>query len=132
MNAVVVDDSLIVLERVASLLRELPMITTVLLAIDGISGLALIEKERPQLVVLDIHMPSLDGQRFDSGMDILKVIKSSANPPAVIMLSNFAEPIYRVRCAQLGADAFLDKSNEFDKLLNVASLLLTQHRPFQA
>ncbi len=128
MNAVVVDDSLIVLERVASLLRELPWISSVSLAIDGISGLALIEKVHPQLVVLDIHMPSLDGQRFDSGMDVLKAIKSTANPPAVIMLSNFAEPIYRARCALLGADAFLDKSNEFDKLLNVADLLLTQRR----
>lgn len=126
MNAVVVDDSLIVLERVASLLRELPLINTVSLAVDGISGLELIEKENPELVVLDIHMPSLDGKRFDSGMDVLKAIKSSPNPPVVIMLSNFAEPIYRARCAQLGADAFLDKSNEFDKLLNVAGLLLTQ------
>ncbi len=131
MNAVVVDDSLIVLERVANLLRELPLITAVSLAIDGISGLKLIEKEQPQLVVLDIHMPSLDGQRFDSGMDVLKVIKSAPNPPAVIMLSNFAEPIYRARCAQLGADAFLDKSIEFDKLLIVAELLLAQRGSVQ-
>ncbi len=128
MNAVVVDDSLIVLERVANLLRELPLISSVSLAIDGSSGLDIIEKEHPQLVVLDIHMPSLDGKRFDSGMDVLKVIKSAPNPPIVIMLSNYAEPIYRSRCAQLGADAFLDKSNEFDKLLNVVSLLLTQRR----
>lgn len=128
MNAVVVDDSLIVLERVANLLRELPLISSVSLAIDGSSGLDVIEKEHPQLVVLDIHMPSLDGKRFDSGMDVLKVIKSAPNPPIVIMLSNYAEPIYRSRCAQLGADAFLDKSNEFDKLLNVAGLLLAQRR----
>jgi CheY-like chemotaxis protein len=128
MNAVVVDDSLIVLERVANLLRELPLISSVSMAIDGSSGLDVIEKEHPQLVVLDIHMPSLDGKRFDSGMDVLKVIKSAPNPPIVIMLSNYAEPIYRSRCAQLGADAFLDKSNEFDKLLNVAGLLLAQRR----
>jgi two-component system, response regulator YesN len=126
MNAVVVDDSVIVRERVANLLRELPLIDTVSLAVDGVSGLELIEKEQPELVVLDIHMPSLDGQRVDSGMEMLKAIKSTSNPPAVIMLSNYSEPIYRARCARLGADAFLDKSNEFDKLLNVAGALLAR------
>jgi DNA-binding NarL/FixJ family response regulator len=124
MIAVIVDDSVIVQRRVADLLRELAGVDAVFQAADGVSALAVVDQHHPDLVVLDIHMPSLDGNHFDGGMDVLKAIKSAANPPAVIMLSNFSEPIYRIHCAQLGADAFLDKSNEFDKLITVAQLLL--------
>ena len=42
------------------------------------------------------------------------------------LLMAFAEPQYRARCKQLGADAFLDKSNEFFQLVDVAEALLNK------
>ncbi len=131
MKAVVADDSKIVRERVTDMLRELMLIETIDQAVDGLDALEVIARVKPDLVVLDIQMPSADGKRVDNGMDVLKVIKAEPHAPVVIMLSNFAEPQYRARCKQLGADAFLDKSNEFFQLIDVAEALLNQRRVAQ-
>jgi DNA-binding NarL/FixJ family response regulator len=131
MKAVVVDDSRIVRERVTDMLRELPLIDEIEQAVDGLDALEVIARVKPDLVVLDIQMPSADGKRVDNGMDVLKAIKTAPHAPAVIMLSNFAEPQYRARCNQLGADAFLDKSNEFFQLIDIAEALLNQRRVAQ-
>jgi CheY-like chemotaxis protein len=131
MKAVVVDDSKIVRERVTDMLRELALIEYIDHAVDGLDALEVIARVKPDLVVLDIQMPSADGKRVDNGMDVLKVLKAEPDSPVVIMLSNFAEPQYRARCKQLGADAFLDKSNEFFQLIGVAEELLNQRRVAQ-
>jgi DNA-binding NarL/FixJ family response regulator len=44
----------------------------------------------------------------------------------VVVLSNYATPDIRIRCAQLGADAVFDKSNEIDALVDYCSLLSSQ------
>ena len=124
MKAVIVDDSRIVRERVADMLRELTLITHIEEAVDGHDAFVVIGRVKPDLVVLDIRMPSADGKRVDNGMDALKSIKAMPNPPVVIMLSNFSEAAYRARCEQLGSDAFLDKSNEFFQLVGIAEELL--------
>jgi CheY-like chemotaxis protein len=128
MKVVVVDDSPIVRERVIDMLRDLVLIEQIDQAVDGLDALVVIARVRPDLVVLDIHMPSADGTRVDNGMNVLKALKAQPDSPLVIMLSNFAEPQYRARCKQLGADAFLDKSIEFFQLVDVAEALLNQRR----
>lgn len=131
MKALVADDSPIVRERVIDMLRDLALIKEIHQAVDGLDALAVIARVKPDLVVLDIHMPSADGTRVDNGMDVLKALKAEPDSPLVIMLSNFAEPQYRARCKQLGADAFLDKSIEFFELVDVAERLLNQRRVAQ-
>ena len=128
MKAVVVDDSRIVRERVTEMLLDLTRIEDIAQAVDGQNAMEVITQVKPDLVVLDIHMPRADGKRADNGMDVLKLIKAGANPPIVIMLSNFGEPQYRARCKQLGADAFLDKSNEVFQLVAIAAALLNLRR----
>ena len=131
MKAVVVDDARIIRQHIVDSLRELPSLDEIVQAVDGLDALRVIRETLPDLVVLDIHMPSADGKRVDNGMDVLKAIKAEPNPPAVIMLSNFADPQYRERCKKLGADAFLDKSNEFFHLLPIAEALLNERRARQ-
>lgn len=131
MKAVVVDDSRIVRERVTDMLLEVALLEDIGQAVDGLDALEVIARMKPDLVVLDIQMPSADGKRVDNGMDVLKMLKAQPNSPIVIMLSNFAEPQYRARCKQLGADAFLDKSNEFYQLISIAEELLNQRRVVQ-
>lgn len=131
MKAVVVDDARIIRQHIIDALRELSSLDKIAQAIDGLDALRVIREMQPNLVVLDIHMPSADGKRVDNGIDVLKVIKAEPNPPAVIMLSNFADPKYREWCKKLGADAFLDKSHEFFHLLPIAEALLNERRTRQ-
>ena len=126
MKAVVADDSRLIRERVIDMLAGLLLLTEINQAVDGVDALRVIRQVQPDLVVLDIQMPSADGKRVDNGMDVLKAIKAEPSPPLFIMLSNFSDPLYRAQCKKLGADAFLDKSNEFSQLVTVAEELLNQ------
>ena len=80
---------------------------TVIMAKDGEEGLELIEKEQPDLVLLDIMMPKL------SGFEMLERIK--ANPATrsvpVVILTNLAAEDEQTRAFELGAVAYIIKSN---------------------
>jgi DNA-binding NarL/FixJ family response regulator len=109
----IVDDSLIVRERLVSLIAELPRVEIVGEADLAFEAIPRIRNLRPDVVVLDISMPG------GSGMHVLDDLKRDPHPPCVIMLTNFAHPQYREKCSQLGADHFFDKSTEFEKVVEV-------------
>lgn len=113
------DDSRLIMERVAALLATVEGVEiigsarTVRAAIRGIQHLS------PDLVILDFQLP--DG----TGKDVLKTIKQSTVPPLVIMLTNVSYPQYRTECMQWGADYFFDKSQEFERVIEVCKNLLS-------
>lgn len=91
----------------------LPMTSTVFQAKDYQSANQIIDKEQPDIAILDIQLP--DG----SGIDLLSKIKNMRKETVVIMLTNYPYSIIRKRCDELGADYFFDKSTEFEKVLEV-------------
>ena len=52
-----------------------------------------------------------------SGLGVLEACQSRRGSQRVVVLSNYATEDMRKRCAQLGADAVFDKSNEIDALV---------------
>jgi len=74
----------------------------VLVATDGAQALELIEKEAPDLVVLDIMLPKLDG------MEVCRRVREWSMVP-VIMLSARSSPWEKVECFNLGADDYVTK-----------------------
>jgi DNA-binding response OmpR family regulator len=74
----------------------------VLEAVDGPSGLAATLAERPDLVVLDLMLPGLDG------FEVLRRLRPSSEVP-VIMLTARAEEIDRVMGFTAGADDYVTK-----------------------
>jgi len=60
-RVLVVDDEAPARQRLTDLLRQDPHVTGVLEASDGTAAVAMIERERPDLVFLDVQMPELDG-----------------------------------------------------------------------
>ena len=106
----IADDSLIVRERLVTMLDELAGIEIVGQAETVAEAISAIGKLQPDVVILDIHMP--DG----SGIDVLQIIKQDEPAPVVIVLTNYPYPAYRQKCLQAGADFFLDKSIEFDQI----------------
>ena len=53
-----------------------------------------------------------------SGLGVLEACQSRQGAQRVVVLSNYATEDMRKRCAQLGADAVFDKSNEIDALVD--------------
>lgn len=72
---------------------------------DGLSGLALARDERPDLVLLDLMMPGLDG------WEVLRRIKGDARTAAipVLVLTASVDPPLTEQALQLGATRFLAK-----------------------
>ncbi len=101
MKILVVDDDLELLRLIAFALRQAGYL--VVEAQDGPSGLALFEKERPDLVLLDVNMPRL------SGFDVLKKVRALKSPVPVMMLTVRAAEEDQVQGLDLGADDYLAK-----------------------
>lgn len=73
-----------------------------LAAMDGIEALRIIEKEMPDLVILDIMMPRMDG------FEVCKRLREWSQVP-VIMLSARGDEQDKVKCLELGADDYVTK-----------------------
>jgi CheY-like chemotaxis protein len=78
---------------------------TVLSASNGLEALALFEKERPQLVLMDALMPVMDG--FEAARRIKQVAGEALVP--IIFLTSMSESEALVRCLDAGGDDFLAK-----------------------
>jgi DNA-binding NarL/FixJ family response regulator len=70
---------------------------------DGRAGLALVERLRPDVVLMDIRMPKLDG------LGATRALHSRSNPPHVIVLTTFDADEHVVEALAAGADGFLLK-----------------------
>jgi DNA-binding response OmpR family regulator len=79
----------------------------VLSALDGEAGLALVKKELPDLVLLDLTMPKMNG------FDVLKNLKEDATTKSipVIILSNLGQDEDKEKGLSLGATDYYVKSS---------------------
>ena len=92
----------------------------VITATDGYEGLRKIKEEKPDLLILDIMMPGMNG--FDVCHD-LRTDPETASLP-VIMLSARTLPQDQMRGFQVGTDDYLTKPVSPDELLRTVSALL--------
>jgi DNA-binding NarL/FixJ family response regulator len=111
-QVLIVDDSEQIRERLITLLAESTQIRIVGEAENVREALVAMAHLRPDTVILDIRMPGR------SGIELLKEIKARYPEVTVIMLTNFDYAQYRRQCRQLGADHFLNKSLEFEKIVD--------------
>jgi DNA-binding NarL/FixJ family response regulator len=113
----IVDDSAILRERLITMVSELKGIEIIGQAKGSTEAVEAIPKLKPDVVILDIRMHG------GNGIEVLKSIKKDKNPPLVIMLTNYPYPQYRKKCKDAGADFFLDKSTEFEKITGILNNL---------
>ena len=64
-----------------------------------------------------------------SGLGVLEAARERRTGQRLVVLSNYATADMRKRCAQLGADAVFDKSNEIDALVDYCLALAEGARP---
>jgi two-component system alkaline phosphatase synthesis response regulator PhoP len=75
----------------------------VVTAFDGLEALRLIEQERPDLILLDLMLPGMDG------MEVLKQVRQNKNNTPVMMLTARGEELDKILGLELGADDYLTK-----------------------
>ncbi|MEW2289342.1 response regulator transcription factor [Streptomyces sp. NPDC047841] len=72
-------------------------------ASDGTELPDLVDLHHPDLILMDIRMPMMDG------LEATRVLRARAEPPEIIMLTTFASDGYVLRALQAGASGFLLK-----------------------
>jgi DNA-binding NarL/FixJ family response regulator len=119
LSVLVADDSKVVRERMANLLNEVPGVTVVGEAVNVQGTLEEVRRAQPAVLVLDLSMPG------GSGLDVLRELQGQAERPHTIVLTNYSFPEYEAEARRLGADAFLNKSTQFLKVVEVVRELAT-------
>lgn len=74
-------------------------------ASDGESALEAVQRLRPQVVLLDVQLPDLDG------IQVAERIAESPDPPAVVLISSRSAAAYGPRLAHAAAIGFLAKAD---------------------
>lgn len=118
----VVDDSLTVRRVTARLLRRQNM--EVLTAKDGVEALTLLDERRPDLMLLDIEMPRMDGYELTRHVRRSERFKDLP----IIMITSRTGDKHRDHALALGVDRFLGKPYQESELLDEISSVLTERR----
>jgi len=111
LDVFLVEDSAELRQRLVAELEEVAGLRVVGWAEGEADATAAITRLRPRFVVLDLRLAQ------GSGLGVLAAVKQLDPPPIVAMLTNYPEPQYRARCAELGADHFFNKAAGLDGLL---------------
>lgn len=120
-RVVLADDHAVVRAGLRELLEATPDIRVVGEAEDGRVAVELAEALRPDLVLMDIHMPRL------SGIGATRQIAATWPAVRVIGLSAAAEPPYARAMREAGALALLDKTVQGNELVATIRQLVTNH-----
>jgi DNA-binding NarL/FixJ family response regulator len=123
MRIFIVDDSVLLREELTAMLSESDGVEVIGFARNASEALQAIPLARPDVVILDIRMPG------GSGFDVLTQLKKNEPSPVVIMFTNYGDPQVRKKCLEAGADFFVDKSTEFQKVAGILEELVLQSHP---
>jgi len=91
----------------------------VLEAQGGRDALEIVRREQPELVLLDVWMPDIDG------IELLRLLQSETVRPQVVMISGHGNVETAVQATKLGAFDFIKKPFSIDALLQVVNRALT-------
>lgn len=119
-RTLVVDDEPLAIERLQILCAREPMIDLVGTASDGEAALRLLEALEPEMLLLDIAMPGLDG------IGVARAIEKLAKRPAIIFCTAFDQ--YAVTAFDLAATDYLLKPVAQDRLAKAVARVIERRR----
>jgi two-component system response regulator NreC len=113
-RVVLVDDHHLLRFGVANLFTTSNDFEIVGEASDGLSGLRIIEKKRPDVVILDITMEGL------SGLDMIQPIRSTVPRTRIIIYSMHDDPHFIAQAMKTGSSGYVLKSDPVEELIKAA------------
>ena len=111
-KVMIVDDQVILSEGIKTVLSSDSELDVIAIAADGVEALAAMEKEVPDVVLLDIRMPNMNG------VVTTGEIKKRYPGVKVIMLTNFDDSDYILSAIAGGASGYLLKDISADALIS--------------
>ncbi|RJY09554.1 LytR/AlgR family response regulator transcription factor [Aurantiacibacter aquimixticola] len=120
LRTLIVDDEPLAIERMQVLCAEIPQLSVVGTASDGEAALRLAEKLTPDLLLLDMTMPGMDG------LDVARAARRSDSGPAVIFVT--AHENFAVEAFDLEAIDYVLKPVASDRLERAIERALARRR----
>jgi DNA-binding NarL/FixJ family response regulator len=114
-RVLVVDDDPLVRAGLAMILATAPELTLVGEVADGTEVVPAVRTRAPDVVLMDIRMPKLDG------LAATELLRAQRNPPEVIVLTTFHADEYVLRALRAGASGFLLKDTRPTEILHAIS-----------
>ena len=118
LRTLIVDDEPLAIERLQILCAAIPKISLVGTAMEGKSALRMIESLAPDLILLDIQMPGMDG------IALAQTLAGRSLRPAVIFVTAFPVDELRKRVLDAGAVGFLSKPFDEEHLIDCLKVAL--------
>ena len=110
-RVLVADDQRLVRAGFRVILESEPDIQVVAEAADGVEAIEFARSSRPDVVLMDVRMPRIDG------LTATERLLASADPPRVVVLTTFDQNEYVVRALRAGAYGFLLKDAPASRLV---------------
>jgi DNA-binding NarL/FixJ family response regulator len=120
-RVIVVDDEPMVCAHLRTILGSAPDIDVVDEAHDGAAGVEAVVRGRPDVVLMDLRMPGVDG------LTAIERIGKLAEPPTVVVLTTFDADQYVLRALRAGAAGFLVKSTPPQDLIGLVRVAAEGH-----
>ncbi len=120
-RVVVVDDEPMVCAHLRTILGSAGTVEVVDEAHDGAAGVEAVIRNRPDVVLMDLRMPGLDG------IAATERIAKLDDPPAVVVLTTFDADQYVLRALRAGAAGFLVKSTPPEDLIGLVQVAAEGH-----
>lgn len=109
-KVLIVDDHEVVRQGLRFMLAQEPGFEVVGEAADGVAALAEIRRCQPDVVLLDMMMPVLDG------LGVLHALSGEERRPAVIVLTSYADEHRAMEAVRAGALSYLPKTTAADRV----------------
>jgi DNA-binding NarL/FixJ family response regulator len=120
-RVLLVDDERMVCAHLRTILEAAPGLEVVGEAYDGAEAVEAVVRFRPDVVLLDLRMPGVDG------LTALDRITRSASGPKVVVLTTFDLDEYVLRALRAGAAGFLLKSTAPEDLVDLVRVAAAGH-----
>jgi DNA-binding NarL/FixJ family response regulator len=114
-RVIVVDDDPLVRAALAMTLGPAPGIDVVGEAADGAEVLSAVDRYAPDVVLMDIRMPRVDG------LTATELLRARPHPPEIIVLTTFDADEYVLRALRAGASGFLLKDTPPAEILRAVA-----------
>ncbi|GAB3179524.1 response regulator transcription factor [Streptomyces incanus] len=117
----VVDDESMVCVFLRTILESAQDLEVVDEAHDAAAGIEAVRRSRPDVVLMDLRMPGMDG------LTAIERINEFAEPPNIVVLTTFDADEYVLRALRAGATGFLVKSTPPEELIGLVRTAAQGH-----
>jgi NarL family two-component system response regulator LiaR len=110
-RVVIADDHRVVRDGLCYLLSQEPDVEVVGEAGDGRQAVAVVAATRPEVLLLDLYMPGLDGH------GVLAALRDASHRPAVVVLTSATDDEHLVRAMHAGATSYVLKTASAERVI---------------